>query len=107
MKHYMCLDIGGTAVKFGVAGESGVLLHKGEIPNVITQKGVDGLVESLASVTISAGIQSVWDCSFYCGRGRSGKRFDFICAEVFSGLSGHGVGRMPGKTLRSALYGGE
>ena len=51
MKHYMCLDIGGTAVKFGVAGESGALLHKGEIPNVITQKGVDGLVESLASVT--------------------------------------------------------
>ncbi|MBR2182472.1 MAG: ROK family protein [Acidaminococcaceae bacterium] len=51
MKHYMCFDIGGTSVKFGVAGESGALLHKGEIPNVITQKGVDGLVESLTSVT--------------------------------------------------------
>jgi predicted NBD/HSP70 family sugar kinase len=51
MKHYMCFDIGGTSVKFGVAGESGALLHKGEIPNVITQKGVEGLVESLASVT--------------------------------------------------------
>lgn len=51
MKHYMCFDIGGTSVKFGVAGENGALLHKGEIPNVITQKGVDGLVESLASVT--------------------------------------------------------
>ena len=51
MKHYMCFDIGGTSVKFGVAGESGALLHKGEIPNVITQKGVAGLVESLASVT--------------------------------------------------------
>ena len=50
MKRYMCFDIGGTSVKFGVAGESGALLHKGEIPNVITQKGVDGLVESLASV---------------------------------------------------------
>ena len=51
MKHYMCFDIGGTSVKFGVAGESGALLHKGEIPNVITRKGVAGLVESLASVT--------------------------------------------------------
>ena len=50
MKRYMCFDIGGTSVKFGVVGESGALLHKGEIPNVITQKGVDGLVESLASV---------------------------------------------------------
>ena len=43
MKRYMCFDIGGTSVKFG-------LLQKNEIPNVITQKGVDGLVESLASV---------------------------------------------------------
>ena len=51
MKRYMCFDIGGTSVKFGVAGESGALLHKGEIPNVINQKGVTGLVESLASVT--------------------------------------------------------
>ena len=51
MKHYMCFDIGGTSVKFGVAGENGTLLQKNEIPNVITQKGVDGLVESLASVT--------------------------------------------------------
>ena len=51
MKHYMCFDIGGTSVKFGVAGENGALLQKNEIPNVITQKGVDGLVESLASVT--------------------------------------------------------
>ena len=51
MKHYMCFDIGGTSVKFGVAGENGALLQKNEIPNVITQKGVDGLVDSLASVT--------------------------------------------------------
>ena len=51
MKHYMCFDIGGTSMKFGVAGENGALLQKGEIPNVITQKGVDGLVESLVSVT--------------------------------------------------------
>lgn len=51
MKHYMCFDIGGTSVKFGVAGENGALLQKNEIPNVITQKGVDGLVESLASIT--------------------------------------------------------
>ena len=51
MKHYMCFDIGGTSVKFGVAGENGALLQKKEILNVITQKGVDGLVESLASVT--------------------------------------------------------
>ena len=50
MKHYMCFDIGGTSIKFGVAGENGTLLQKGEIPNVITKKGVEGLIENLASV---------------------------------------------------------
>ena len=62
MKHYMCFDIGGTSVKFGVAGENGALLQKGEIPNVITQKGVDGLVDSLASVT-----EQFWQKYSLCG----------------------------------------
>lgn len=51
MKHYMCFDIGGTSVKFGVAEEDGALLQKGDFPNVILKTGVDGLVDSLASVT--------------------------------------------------------
>jgi len=48
--NYLCFDIGGTSVKFGVADEKGYLLLKGETPNVITQKGVKGVVESLASL---------------------------------------------------------
>lgn len=48
--NYLCFDIGGTSVKFGVADEKGYLLLKGETPNVITQKGVKGFVESLASL---------------------------------------------------------
>ena len=51
MKTYMCFDIGGTAVKYGVADEKGKLLRKGEIPNSIMQKGVDGLLEDLTAVT--------------------------------------------------------
>lgn len=51
MKHYMCFDIGGTSVKYGVAEENGNLLCKGEIPNKIINTGVDGLVEDLAATT--------------------------------------------------------
>ena len=49
--NYLCLDIGGTSVKYGVADEKGSLLLKGETPNVITQKGVKGFAESLAGLT--------------------------------------------------------
>ena len=50
LMNYLCLDIGGTSVKYGVADETGSLLLKGEIPNEITRKGVNGFVESLASL---------------------------------------------------------
>ena len=48
--NYLCLDIGGTSVKYGVADETGNLLLKGEVPNVIMQKGVKGFAESLVSL---------------------------------------------------------
>ena len=48
--NYLCLDIGGTSVKYGVADEKGCLLLKGETPNVIMQKCVKSFVESLASL---------------------------------------------------------
>ena len=48
--NYLCLDIGGTSVKYGVADETGNLLLKGEAPNVIMQKGVKGFSESLVSL---------------------------------------------------------
>ena len=102
MKHYMCFDIGGTSVKFGVAGENGTLLQKNEIPNVITQKGVDGLVESLASVTER--YRQEYDL-----RGIAVSTAGVVDPEkgLFSGLSGYGIGRTAGKTLRSSLYGRE
>ena len=48
--NYLCLDIGGTSVKYGVADEKGSLLLKGEITNEITQKGVKSFVESLVTL---------------------------------------------------------
>ena len=49
--HYICFDIGGTSIKYGAADEKGNLLLKGEVPNEIQTKGVDGFIESLASLT--------------------------------------------------------
>ena len=48
--NYLCLDIGGTSVKYGVADEKRSLLLKGEITNEITQKGVKSFVESLVTL---------------------------------------------------------
>ena len=51
MMHYMCFDIGGTSIKYGVADEKGNLLLKGESPNEIQTKGVNGFIGSLVSLT--------------------------------------------------------
>ena len=49
--HYMCFDIGGTTVKYGIAAENGALLHKGDFSNEIVAKGAERFVEKLVSVT--------------------------------------------------------
>ena len=48
---YMCFDIGGTSVKYGVAEQNGKLLLKGGLPNEVHEKGVDSFMDSLVSVT--------------------------------------------------------
>ncbi len=50
---YMCFDIGGTSVKYGVAEQNGKLLLKGGLPNEVHEKGVDSFMDSLVSVTES------------------------------------------------------
>ena len=60
--NYLCFDIGGTSVKYGVADEKGSLLFKGEITNEITQKGVKGFVESL--VTLAKQYRQEYNLSF-------------------------------------------
>ena len=48
---YLCVDIGGIAVKYGVAEKNGTLLLRNEMPNVIRKKGVEYFIDSMASVT--------------------------------------------------------
>ena len=47
--NYMCFDIGGTSIKFGVADESGRLLLKGKVPNDIRKEGVKEYINRLIS----------------------------------------------------------
>ena len=49
--NYICLDIGGTAIKYGVADETGTLALKDSYPNEIVETGADHFLEKLVSVT--------------------------------------------------------
>ena len=44
---YLCVDIGGIAIKYGVAERNGTLLLRNEIPNVIRKKGVKYFIDSI------------------------------------------------------------
>ncbi len=48
---YLCIDIGGTAIKYGVAEKNGTLLLRGEIPNEIRKKGVEHFINRIVSFT--------------------------------------------------------
>ena len=48
---YLCVDIGGIAIKYGVAEKNGTLLLRNEMPNVIRKKGVKYFIDSMASIT--------------------------------------------------------
>ena len=47
MDKYICLDIGGTAIKYGLADSRGRLFNKDRLPNVIAKDGVDAFLEQV------------------------------------------------------------
>ena len=49
--HYLCVDIGGTSIKYGVAEKNGTLLLRGRMPNEIRKKGVKYLIDIMTSIT--------------------------------------------------------
>lgn len=54
MKEYVCVDIGGTAMKYGVVQEEGKFLETGEIPTE-AWKGGPGILEKLEQICEEAG----------------------------------------------------
>lgn len=47
MDKYICLDIGGTDIKYGLADSKGRLIMKESVPNVIRSQGVRAFVEQV------------------------------------------------------------
>ncbi len=50
MDWYVCIDIGGTSVKHGVADRAGKFAVTGVTPNCIALKGVDAFLQSLLAI---------------------------------------------------------
>ena len=55
MKEYVCVDIGGTAMKYGVVQEEGKFLETGEIPTE-AWKGGPGILEKLERIKVKYGL---------------------------------------------------
>lgn len=51
MKRYVCIDIGGTSIKYGLANEAGDLLERGERPTFACEEGADGIVRKVIEIT--------------------------------------------------------
>lgn len=45
MKEYICIDIGGTSIKYGMTQENGEFLTTGEMPTEAKQNGGPGIME--------------------------------------------------------------
>lgn len=50
MKRYVCIDIGGTSIKYGMAYEDGVIIEKGEMPTEALEKGGEGILEKCKDI---------------------------------------------------------
>lgn len=50
MKQYICIDIGGTSIKYGVIGEDGVFLTTGEMPTEAAAYGGPGIMRKAKQI---------------------------------------------------------
>ena len=51
MKQYICIDIGGTSIKYGVIQEDLTFLYTGEIPTEAQEHGGPGIVKKIWKIT--------------------------------------------------------
>lgn len=51
MSNYVCIDIGGTGIKYGLATEQGLFLKEGQVPTQVWEKGVSQIVTKVAQLT--------------------------------------------------------
>ena len=49
-EHYICIDIGGTAIKYGLADENGNFIEKNSMPTEAKLYGGPGIVEKVKNI---------------------------------------------------------
>ena len=50
MKQYVCIDIGGTSIKYGLADEQGIFTAKSSMDTEAREKGAEGIQEKILSI---------------------------------------------------------
>ena len=50
MKQYVCIDIGGTSIKYGLADEQGTFTVKSSMDTEAREKGAEGIQEKILSI---------------------------------------------------------
>lgn len=50
MKNYICIDVGGTSIKYGVARENGEIIEKSSMDTEAKEKGGPGILEKIKSI---------------------------------------------------------
>lgn len=50
MSYYVCIDIGGTAIKYGLADEQGTFLDKGSVATEVLAKGAGHIVQTAENI---------------------------------------------------------
>lgn len=70
---YICIDIGGTAIKYGLADELGNFIEKSSMPTEAKLYGGPGIVEKVKTIIsgyINYELSSCWSCHIYSWHGR-------------------------------------
>ena len=50
MKQYICIDIGGTSIKYGIIQEDAVFVAAGEMPTEAMQHGGPGIMKKAVKI---------------------------------------------------------
>ena len=51
MKKFICIDVGGTSIKYGLSNEIGEFTHKGSMDTEALEKGGPGILEKIKTIS--------------------------------------------------------
>ena len=51
MKKFVCIDVGGTSIKYGLSNENGEFIHKDSMDTEALEKGGVGILEKMKTIS--------------------------------------------------------